>query len=231
MSNKIALKEKAITLRKQGLSLSEVLKEIPVAKSTLSLWFKSVGLSKAQKQRLTEKRIKSALKGAMVRKKQRIDLTDKIYSESEKEIGSISKRDLWLIGIALYWAEGSKEKDYSPGSGAKFSNSDPVMVKLFLLWLCRCCNISKKDIVFEIYIHDGDKKRVKEVITYWSKQTGVSENRFDRIYYKRDKINTKRKNIGALYFGVLRVNIKRSSTLVRKIKGWVDGISKNCGIV
>lgn len=231
MFSKNIQKEKAVSLRRQGLSYSEILKNVPVAKSTLSLWFKDVGLSNAQKQRLTKKRIKSALRGALARKKQRINLTDQIYSESEKEIGPISKRDLWLIGTALYWAEGSKEKEHKPGSGAKFSNSDPVMIKFFLLWLDRCCNISKKDMVFEIYIHDGDKKRIGDVITYWSKQIGVSEGCFDRIYYKRDKINTKRKNIGALYFGVLRVNIRQSSTLVRKIKGWVNGINKNCGIV
>jgi len=47
--------KKAIELRKKGLSYSEILKCVPVAKSTLSLWLRSVGLSKKQRQRLTDK--------------------------------------------------------------------------------------------------------------------------------------------------------------------------------
>ncbi len=37
-------KEKAIALRKQGKTYSEILAKIPVAKSTLSLWLHDVGL-------------------------------------------------------------------------------------------------------------------------------------------------------------------------------------------
>lgn len=55
MIQKIEEKKKAIELRKQGLSYREILEQIPVAKSSLSLWLRSVGLSKKQKQRLTEK--------------------------------------------------------------------------------------------------------------------------------------------------------------------------------
>lgn len=38
----------AIELRKRGLSYSEILMQVPVAKSTLSIWLHSVGLSKTQ---------------------------------------------------------------------------------------------------------------------------------------------------------------------------------------
>ncbi|MDD3728951.1 MAG: hypothetical protein PHH50_01355 [Candidatus Pacebacteria bacterium] len=55
MTQKIKEKEKAIKLRKKGLSYNDILKEIPVAKSTLSLWLRDVGLSKRQRQKLTEK--------------------------------------------------------------------------------------------------------------------------------------------------------------------------------
>ena len=57
------LKLEAIELRKAGLTYSEILSKIPVAKSTLSDWLYSVGLSKKQKQRITEKRLAASLKG------------------------------------------------------------------------------------------------------------------------------------------------------------------------
>ncbi len=45
---KIELRKKAIDLAK-GKTYSEILKDIPVAKSTLSLWLRWVGLSVRQK--------------------------------------------------------------------------------------------------------------------------------------------------------------------------------------
>ena len=70
MKSKIEEKNKAIELRKQGLSYREILEQIPVAKSSLSLWLKSVKLAESQKQRLTEKKLASARKGALKRKEE-----------------------------------------------------------------------------------------------------------------------------------------------------------------
>ena len=68
MQPKIKEKNKAIELRQKGLSYKEILEQIPVAKSSLSLWLKSVKLSTNQKQRLTDKKRLSALRGAMKRR-------------------------------------------------------------------------------------------------------------------------------------------------------------------
>src|SRR5574343_181567 len=97
----ISKKEKAINLRKEGKTYSEILKEIPVAKSTLSEWFRDVSLSKKQNQKLTQEK----------------------YTKAFGDVKNITKRELWLIGVVLYWAEGSKEKEYRPGSGINFNNS------------------------------------------------------------------------------------------------------------
>jgi len=137
MKSKTEEKNKAIKLREQGLSYKEILEKIPVAKSSLSLWLKSVNLTTSQKQRLTDKKLASARRGAQKMKSIRIALTKKIKSKSRKEIGRLTKRELWLIGIALYWAEGSKEKNYRSGSRTEFSNSDPYMIRIFLKWLLK----------------------------------------------------------------------------------------------
>ncbi|OGZ92998.1 MAG: hypothetical protein A2528_01620 [Candidatus Staskawiczbacteria bacterium RIFOXYD2_FULL_37_9] len=72
---------------------------------------------------------------------------------------------------------------------------------------------------------------MNQIIKYWSDCTGFSKNNFSHIYFKKNKINTKRKNVGENYFGLLRVCVKRSSTLQRKIEGWISGIYKHCEIV
>ena len=177
-------KEKAINLRKEGLSYSEILRQIPVAKSTLSLWLRSVGLSKQQKQKLTEKKIASMQRGAIAKRNQRIQLSEKIKSESRAEIKSINQKELMLIGAALYWAEGSKEKENNIGQGMIFSNSDPFMIKLFLKWLKEILKVKSNYIIPEIYIHENSKNNIKEVIRYWSGMINVPEMEFSRIYFK-----------------------------------------------
>ena len=221
-------KTKAINLRKKGFSYSEILKVVPVAKSTLSLWLRSVGLAKKQKQRLTKKRLKAALKGAMTRKNQRIDITKKIKEKAQKEIGEISKRDLWLIGVALYWGEGEKEKEYRSGPKLGFSNSDPKMILLYVKWLKEICLISSSEIIHDLYIHNTANWKKAKV--YWAKTLSLPKNQI-RVYFKHGKINTKRRNIKEDYHGLIRIQVKKSANLNRKVTGWIEGICKQCGIV
>ncbi|MBU4480404.1 hypothetical protein KKG48_03105 [Patescibacteria group bacterium] len=131
---------------------------------------------------------------------------------------------MWLIGVALYWAEGSKEKDYRPGSCISFINSDPDMVKLFLVWLIEICKIRKEDIKLILYIHENHKNRIDEVKKYWLLLTGFEK--LDSIYFKKHNIKTIRKRVNGTYYGGLNIKVKSSSGLVRKIAGWVNGINK-----
>ncbi len=227
MKSKTQAREKAIALRKSGLSYREILEQIPVAKSSLSLWLKSVKLAESQKQRLTDKKLASARRGARKMKDIRIALTKEIKDKARKEVGKLTERELWLIGVALYWAEGSKEKEHSPGSHVAFSNSDPYMIKFFLEWLVKVVKVPEEKIYFAIYIHESHKNRLEEVKNYWIQHTQFSKESMKYIYFKKNKLNTKRRNVGAIYFGLLRVMVIESSTLNRKIQGWTEGICGN----
>ncbi|QQG44473.1 MAG: hypothetical protein HYW86_00970 [Candidatus Roizmanbacteria bacterium] len=114
---KTALREEAIKLRKTGLSYSEIQAKVPVARSTLSLWLRSEGLSIRQKQRLTEKKLMSIRRGWEAWKRQRIDRVNLIKDEARKEIRKINIKNehLLLMGTMLYWAEGAKEKNINLG--------------------------------------------------------------------------------------------------------------------
>ena len=83
-----------------------------------------------------------------------------------------------------------------------------------------------KDMIgFEVYLHETHKSRLEEVFAYWAKITNFPIYYFDTVYFKKTKIKTVRHNIDEKYFGVLRITVKQSSTLVRKIAGWSEGIS------
>ena len=118
-----------------GETYSEILKEVKVAKSSLSLWFRDVGLAKKQVQRITAKRYAAQKRGAEARHLQRVVRSKDIYAKAVREVGSLSRRELWLVGTALYWAEGSKQHEHTPSVGTIFSNSDIAMHWLFMRWL------------------------------------------------------------------------------------------------
>lgn len=222
-------KEKAIKLRKQGFSYSEILRKVPVAKSTLSLWLRSIGLAKRQKQRLTEKKLNAMKLGWEACRQKRLRTTEEIKTKARNEIGKLSNRELWLIGIALYWAEGTKQKENNPSQKVRFSNSDPLMIKVFFRWLRKICKIPLRDLGFEIYIHETAD--IEEAKKYWSCILNLSVKNFQKIRLKKHKINTKRRNIGNKYHGLLAITVKRSTNLNRKIQGWINGICKNCRVV
>ena len=138
---KLAEKDRAIVLRRQGFSYSQILREVPVYKSTLSLWFREVKLSKRQYQRLTERKMAAALRGAQQRHKQRLDISEQIKQEAKKEISQLTENTFRVFGAALYWAEGSKQKEHIVSVGVIFTNSDPGMVYFFYHWLIKICHI------------------------------------------------------------------------------------------
>jgi len=212
-------------LRRQGLSYSEVLKQIPVAKSTLSLWLRSVGLSKRQRQRLTEKKLVAMRYGWLRQHQKRLELIKRINLEAATEFGKLKNNRLWLLGVALYWAEGTKEKESNIGQGVSFNNSDPRMIKLFLRWLKEILNIPEEDIRYEIYIHKNTGN-VEQAIRYWSRVINCNRGKF-RVYFKRHSLKTNRKNVGRNYNGLLRITVRRSTNLNRRIAAWVDEICKN----
>jgi hypothetical protein len=226
------LKGRAITLRKEGLTYKDILSEVAVSKSTLSLWLRDIQLTSLGSRRLSERRHVAQLKGGASRRKQRIEKTSSIVAASKTQVGSLSVRELWLIGLALYWAEGSKEKPYSTASGIIFSNSDPAMIRFFVYWLQKCCRVPKSRIYAHLYIHEYQRNSVRQAKRYWTQQGALSTDQITGVYFKKHNVQTKRHSFKQDYYGTLRVRVRESSDLVRKIQGWVEGVCEhNWGIV
>lgn len=227
MQKKTKEKDLAIRLRKRGYSYNEILRRVPVAKSTLSLWLRSVNLAKKQKQRLTEKRKQARLRGVEAIRKRRKEITKKLLKEGIQEIGELRKRDLFILGIGLYWCEGSKQKEGNISEPVIFSNSDSRMVKVFLEWLEVFCNIRREDCFFSIYIHESiNKKKIEKIEDRWRSILTISKEKNIKIRLKKNKIKRKRKN-NANYLGVMRVTVRKSTNLNRKISGWIEGVIRN----
>lgn len=221
-------KTRAIKLRKEGKSYREIMAYIPVAKSTLSEWFKSVELAVPQKQRITKLRRDAALRGAHAQRNKRLAEVEDLKINGKKEIDQVSERELWLIGIALYWAEGSKQNSRSPSTGIMFGNSDFRMLVLFLRWL-KQLGIYEKDLRFELYVHRNRESDIPQFRRWWANALSIPTKTIDRIYLKKGNPTTNRTNIGDLYHGLLRIKVNSSTSFNRRVDGWIEGIVASLG--
>lgn len=229
MVQKSIEKERALILRQKGLSYREILQHVPVTKSTLSLWLRSVGLSKRQKQRLTEKKRAAIQRGWAVWHQQRLDRTENIRGEARKDFAqrTLNRDALWLTGVILYWAEGTKEKPHTLGSGIAFNNSDARMIVLFLRWLKEIACVPDEMIRLDLYIHQSGN--VGRALRFWSRKVGVARSKI-RVYFKRHNPRPKRRNIGNEYNGLLRISVNRSSGLNRRIDTWITELCRYWGV-
>jgi len=215
-------------MRKKGMSYLDIENRINVPKSTLSFWLKKIKLTDEQKKKLESNRLEGLKKGSekkLAKTKQAIEEIRKTSAQSIKEI---SHKELWLMGITLYWRErflSGNENDLR--KGVKFTSSDPYLIKLFLKWLQIIGRIDNEEIAFDIFLNKDRQQAIKEVIGYWSDVTEFPKDSFQKIYYLKSKPKRKRggrKTTGNVQFGLLRVRVKSSSMLARQMYGWVRGI-------
>ena len=221
MIQKTKEKEEALTLRRNGMSYSEILKRISVARSTLSLWLRDVGLSQRQKQCLTEKKLKGMARGWANIRNRRIRKSEYIKEVARAEAEQLIIDPLWLTGVVLYWAEGGKERKWRTGEKVSFSNMEWRMHAIFLSWIFKYGGKGMNDLVFEIYIHESADIRLAR--KYWSRLLKIKPIEL-RIYLKRKNNNPHRHNINNEYHGLLRICVRRSVDLNRKIAGWIEGV-------
>ena len=223
-------KDFAIELRKGGYSYSEIKKFCPVPKSTLSYWFHDIKLSEPQLARLKKKRIEGAQKGSRSKILKTAKAIEEIQRTSAKDIGKISKRELWLMGVVLYWRERLLNKNDSDlKKGIRFTSSDPHLIKLFLKWLEDVGGIKNEEINLDIFIPEDKKRSLNEFVDYWADITGFTKSNFSRYYLQKVKTKKLKRNSKRTSHGLLRIRVKASSMLARQIAGWVNGVLKFYG--
>ena len=211
-------KEQAIILRTKGLTYREITEELSIPKSTLSSWLGHIELTNDQIERIHSKNIeirKKFISYNNIKREKALRRKSAIFLKAQKEIGSISKRELKLIGIALYWAEGSKSIE--PGI-AIFANSDPTMILLLMRWFREICKVPEYK--FRLKVQAYDKIKVKKHELFWSRLTGIPLRQFIKPYIKQSKYSKLRRG-NTLPHGTLHVRIA-DINLLTKILGWIN---------
>ena len=232
----------AVSLRQSGLSLGDISKRLMIPKSTVFGWVRSIPFPEKYYGYNWARTIQQ--KGAERLKELKRDRQREIFEEVEKEVSQIcvsSQMEKAVLSM-LYWAEGGKT-----GGTLQFSNTDPRLMKLFVLLLRRNYQIDEKRLRVQLHLHYYHP--IRKTRTFWSEILGVPESQFNKIARKpRSRGKRFRKNIGgicALRYNELRlkekvvqfgyvlgekiINCSLSSTDRASTSGVVDGCSIHPG--
>lgn len=223
--SKSELKKKAVILRKLGLGVKTIASRLKISSSTASIWCREIKLTDSQIKELQRRAHDPFYGGRKInilrQQQKRIKTVEKLRRIGIKEIGKLSKRELFVIGVALYWAEGFK-KDKRLG----FANSDPSMIKFFLVWLIKCCKVPKDKLRLRVGLNISHKDRITEVENYWSQITNIPIRQFQKPFFQKFVWKKEYPNPSE-YFGVLRIRANKQLPLFRKINGWIEGLKIN----
>lgn len=218
-AGKLKEKQDAIKLRERGFSYAQIQKQVHVSKGTLSQWCRNVILSTSQLEKLLERKLvggeKGRIIGAKVLQTKRIIETKKLLDKGKHEVGKLSKREKFLLGIALYVAEGAKT-DRQIG----FSNSDPKLIKFMMNWFIDFCKLNREKIRARIWIHSNRNESDAKV--FWSKLTALPLRRFGKSYIAENKINSRKIRKQIHPNGILGITTTNAK-VHRKIMGWIAG--------
>jgi len=213
MDAKPALRAKALILRKKGLSYNEIRKFVPVSKSSLSIWLKNVRLSPKHRARLYTKQIAILALGAPSQRERRKKQIDEIVTRAKAEIELPLSHDAYrFLGAALYWAEGSKTKNF------EITNSDPMLVAFMVKWFSETFNVSPT--TFKAHLNIYSQQDENDLKRFWSTLIGVPISNFGKTFVKPANKYFKKNN---LYYGTIKVRVPKGTDMRLRIFGWIQG--------
>ncbi len=217
----LSIHQKAIYYRRKGYSYNMISQKLGLAKSTLSDWLKEIPYT--PNKEVIARIGKAKAKSAEFKNRQKIENIKEMKDLAKRELGKLSKRDLWLLGIGLYWGEGDKR------GGIRLMNSDPEIIKIVISWFKKICGANNEN--FTLTIHGYPDTNIIKTTNYWSEITGIPKSQFKKpqIDKRTNKLAIKR---GKLPYGTIKLVIKSNGkkelglALHRRIMGWIETSSK-----
>lgn len=217
-------RQKAIELRKQGKTYSEIKATLNIPKSTLSEWLSKYPLDKEQflllQKTRTNKRHIAIEKTRITKQKKRKTRLDLIYQQEKERWGMLTPRELELAGIFLYWGEGGKAMQ----GAISLNNTDPKVIKFTLYWLIHALKIPKEKI--KVLIHLYDDMDIDQEKQFWSNELKIPLTQFSRPYIKRSsRSDIDQKGFGHGTCSLVTCNVRLKEKIIMAINAIADSYS------
>ncbi|MDG5802004.1 hypothetical protein P9869_04920 [Streptomyces ossamyceticus] len=216
------LKAKARELRLKGWTYDQIQLELGCSRSSISLWVRD--LPRPERKRTYEESAAIARRGWEAKLRIREEERQARKATAHSQIGSLTDRELFLVGVGLYWAEGSKSKPYARRECVTFVNSDPDVIALYMAWL-DLLGVERERMRFRVMIHETADVDAAE--RFWAALAQVDVGTFGKATMKKHNPKTMRKNVGDTYKGCLVIKLLQGADLYQRIEGWWAGIATN----
>jgi predicted transcriptional regulator len=210
--------KKARELRKGGVAMGDIAKQLNVSKSSVSYWVRDIVLSK---------KIQNALNanghsvGAIEKRRvSRLARTksehDAVFAAAMLEARHLFKNPLWCVGVSLYWGEGGKTQ-----ATARIANSDPIVIKTMMRFFREVCKIPEEK--FRVHIHTFAHCDHIEAERYWSEITTLPLSQFYKTYKKQSSVSKNKRD--TLPLGTIQIYVHEKNFFFR-IMGWMEYIKQ-----
>jgi transcriptional regulator with XRE-family HTH domain len=200
------LRTEAEKLREQGYSYNLIHEKLGISKSTMSNWFKDKPFLPNEE---VQKRINNSQANVgIMRHNNRVQETQILKEQGANEVGNITKRDLWMLGLGL-------------------SNSDPAVIQLSIKWFKEVLGLTNENFSVRLHLYPDNKLDMCQ--HYWQDVTGLSKNNFRRPSIDR-RIDKKTSRSGKLPYGTAHITIVsggdsgKGVRLFRRMNGWIVGV-------
>lgn len=213
------LRTEAQKLRDTGYSYNMINAKLGIAKSTLSNWFKD-RLFTPNQEVLQRIQYGPIISGERAHNK-RVQEIQRMKNLGIQELGNLSKRDLWLLGLGLYIGEGNKSHET-----ICIVNSDPKVIGLAIKWFKDVCGLKNENITVAIHLYPDNN--IWECFKFWGKVTGIPIENFRKIQIdtRKDKLLIKNRKLpyGTAHIRVIcKGDSEKGVKLFRKLLGWIEG--------
>src|SRR3989344_2856378 len=213
------LRARALNLRNQGYSYGMIHEALGVSKSTLSNWFSQMPFKPNQEvlKRIGHARLKVSLQRHELKL---LDIASR-KKEAAAEVGQLTPRDIFMLGIGIYLGEGSKSIEE-----IRIVNSNPLIIKLALRWLHKFMGLTDKH--FRITLHSYPDIDERSILSYWSRETAIPIKQFTKVVVDR-RGNKSKSRERKLPYGTAHLYVRSGGTIIpgvkslhRKIIGWIE---------
>ncbi|MEV0897959.1 helix-turn-helix domain-containing protein [Actinoplanes sp. NPDC049802] len=217
------LRRQAAELREAGWSINDIATRMGVAKSTAFTWVGHVPLDRdseraREKRELAKKRVAGRWDEFRADRDQR---QAEIQAAAAQEVGSLSDRDVLLMGAIAYWCEGAKSKPWARGDRLTFINSDPGLLRLHLRFL-QLNGYSLGELSYRVSIHEtADASAAAD---WWAETLEIPRDAFRKPTIKTHVPQTVRHNVGQDYHGCLTVDAPKSRQHYWRMEGVVKAV-------
>jgi len=212
-------KQEVLELRKQGLSLRDIARKVPVSRSTISRWAREIQLTKQQSKALISRSAVAGnqMKGAQSHK-------DKAHNrrlqwQLDGELMVATANNLFVAGCMLFWAEGTKNRN-----SVRFCNSDVEMMKFWIRFLLHSFKVSKDRISIKVQVHLENGLSIKQIEQFWIKSLSLPSSCLTKTTIVQNHPRSKGYRKNKLSYGVCQATIDNTE-LAQKLFGAIKEIA------